>query len=33
LALLQRFARRELPKAASNAAMLDRMLRVLDQAA
>ena len=33
LAPLQRFARRELPKAASNAAMLDRVLRVLDQAA
>lgn len=30
---LQRFARRELPKAASNAAMLDRVLRVLDEAA
>jgi len=27
---LQRFARRALPKAASNAAMLDRVLRVLD---
>jgi len=33
LAPLQRFARRELPKAASNAAMLDRVLRVLDEAA
>jgi hypothetical protein len=32
LAPLQRFARRELPKAASNAAMLDRVLRVLDEA-
>lgn len=30
---LQRFARRKLPKAASNAAMLDRVLRVLDEAA
>ncbi|MCI4590805.1 hypothetical protein MOK15_11970 [Sphingobium sp. BYY-5] len=30
---LQRFARRELPKAASNAAMLDRVLRVLNEAA
>lgn len=29
---LQRFARRELPKAASNAAMLDRVLRALDAA-
>ena len=27
---LQRFARRALPKAASNAALLDRVLRVLD---
>ena len=33
LAPLQRFARREMPKAASNAAMLDRVLRVLDEAA
>lgn len=33
LAPLQRFARRELPKAASNAAMLDRVLGVLDEAA
>ncbi len=33
LAPLQRFARRELPKAASNAAMLGRVLRVLDEAA
>lgn len=33
LAPLQGFARRELPKAASNAAMLDRVLRVLDEAA
>lgn len=33
VALLQRFARRELPKAASNAAILDRVLRVLDEAA
>lgn len=30
IARLQRFARRALPKAASNAAMLDRVLRVLD---
>lgn len=30
---LQRFARRELPKAASNAAMFDRVLRVRDGAA
>jgi len=30
--LLQRFARRELPKAASNAAMLDRVLTALDAA-
>lgn len=29
---LQRFARRELPKAASNAAMLDRVLRGLNAA-
>jgi len=29
---LQRFARRELPKAASNAAMLDRVLAALDVA-
>ncbi|NML08020.1 hypothetical protein HHL13_19690 [Sphingomonas sp. G-3-2-10] len=29
---LQRFARRELPKAASNAAMLDRVLAALDLA-
>lgn len=29
---LRRFARRELPKAASNAAMLDRVLRALDAA-
>jgi len=29
---LQRFARRELPKAASNAAMLDRVLAALDAA-
>lgn len=29
---LQRFARRELPKAASNAAMLDRVLTALDAA-
>ena len=29
---LQRFARRELPKAASDAAMLDRVLRALDGA-
>jgi hypothetical protein len=33
LAPLQRFVRRELPKAASNAAMLDRVLCVLDEAA
>jgi hypothetical protein len=33
IARLQRFARRALPKAASNAAMLDRILRVLDAAA
>jgi len=32
IALLQRFARRALPKAASSAAMLDRVLRVLDAA-
>ena len=30
IARLQRFARRALPKAVSNAAMLDRVLRVLD---
>ncbi|MBD3761358.1 hypothetical protein ACLIMP_25640 (plasmid) [Novosphingobium aerophilum] len=30
---LHRFAVRELPKAASNAAMLDRVIRALDQAA
>lgn len=30
---LQRFAQRELPKAASNAALLNRVLRALDQAA
>lgn len=30
IARLKRFARRALPKAASNAAMLDRVLRVLD---
>jgi hypothetical protein len=29
---LQRFARRELPKAASNAALLDRVLVALDEA-
>ena len=29
---LQRFARRELPRSASNAAMLDRVLRALDAA-
>lgn len=29
---LQRFARRELPKAASNAAMIDRVLAALDAA-
>jgi hypothetical protein len=32
IARLQRFARRALPKAASNAAMLDRTLQVLDAA-
>ncbi len=32
IARLQRFARRALPKAASNAAMLDRILMVLDAA-
>lgn len=33
IAPLQRFARRALPKAASNAGMLDRVLRVLDAVA
>ena len=33
IAPLRRFARRALPKAASNAAMLDRVLRVLDAVA
>lgn len=32
ISALQRFARRVLPKAASNAAMLDRVLQVLDAA-